>query len=115
MTQSTAKLTCPLALHGWASDNYTLASGPPAVLINPEADALTLLSWGFGQLQQCTAVLDAVSIARRAAPEGSAPALGAVLHFAAQSQSVLQAGIEKLHAQALAAATGQADRAVVQE
>ena len=83
-------------LHGWASTNYTLSEDPPAVLINPEADALTLLSWGFGQLQQCNAVLDALSAAGRDMPETSAQGVSAVLHFSAQAESVLRAGIEKL-------------------
>jgi len=83
-------------LHGWASTNYTLSEDPPAVLINPEADALTLLSWGFGQLQQCNAVLDALSAAGLEMPETSAQGVGAVLHFSAQAEQVLKVGIERL-------------------
>jgi len=91
-------------LHGWASTNYTLTDDPPPVLINPDADALTLLSWGFGQLQQCNALLDVLCGFGSDSPDGdcSRKALQALLHFTVQAESVMQVGMEKLHGQALA-------------
>ena len=84
----------PVEVFGWASDNYS-DDGPPAVIVNPEASALTLLSWGIGQLEQCNAMLDALGCAR-----GTRDALEdvdkAVRHFSVQAETVLRAGIEKI-------------------
>lgn len=79
---------------GWASDNYA-DDGPPAVIVNPQASALTLLSWGLGQLAQCNAILDGLGYVRgsRDVPEDVAPA---VRHFSVQAETVLRAGVERM-------------------
>jgi len=83
----------PLEVYGWASDNHRLDDAP-AVIVNPEATALTLLSWGLGQVQQCNVLLDALSRGDGSQEYDSRVTAG-MLHFLKQAETVLSRGVEK--------------------
>ncbi|MBN9411936.1 MAG: hypothetical protein J0H69_22555 [Burkholderiales bacterium] len=83
-------------VRGWASDNFVIDE-QPAVVINLEADALALLSWGFGQLQQVNVALGELSAAGYS-HDPSHKTLGCMLHFSMQAEAVLRVGIERLRA-----------------
>jgi hypothetical protein len=67
----------------------------PAVVVNLNADALTMLSWGFGQLQQVSVALNDLSAAGYS-HDPSHKTLGCLLHFLMQAETVLRTGIEKV-------------------
>ena len=79
----------PIEVRGWASDNYVLI-GRPAVIVNPQADVLSLLSWGLGHLEQLKVLLDS-----REGESGQRSDV-AVCHFLEQAETVIRAGVEKL-------------------
>ncbi len=81
-------------VRGWASDNFVIDERP-AVVINPDADALSLLSWGFGQLQQVNVAMGELSAAGYS-HDPSHKTLGCLLHFSMQAETVLRAGLEKV-------------------
>lgn len=83
----------PIQVRGWASDNFVV-NEQPTVVIDPNADALSLLSWGFGQMQQVNVALSELSAAGYS-HEMSQRTLGCLLHFSMQAETVLRAGIEK--------------------
>ena len=90
------KQSLPVEVFGWASDNYA-DQGPPAVIVNPQASALTLLSWALGQLEQCNAALDAAGCSR-GTRDAEWDTGRVVQHFSVQAETVLRAGIERLRA-----------------
>ena len=83
----------PVEVYGWASDNHRLDDAP-AVIVNPKATALTLLSWGLGQVQQCNVLLDALSRGD-GSQEYDIRVTAGMLHFLKQAETVLSRGVEK--------------------
>lgn len=49
----------PQAVEGWASTNWKRGDAP-AVIVNQNAEPLTLVSWAIGQLEQLGVSLEAI-------------------------------------------------------
>lgn len=83
-----------IEVYGWASTNHADVQ-EAAVVVNSMAMPLTLLSWGFGQLQQLNVALDDLCHTD-GSTERSHRTLESLLHFSMQAEIVLRAGIERL-------------------
>jgi hypothetical protein len=88
-----------VGVRGWSSENCS-EDQSPAVIVNPDATPLSLLSWGVDQLQQCNALLNMLGDVEQTSTSMSRLADSA-LHFLLQAETVLHAGIEMLVAQQL--------------
>lgn len=86
-------------VRGWASDNSSDGQSP-AVIVSPDATALSLLSWGVGQLQQCNVLLNMLGDTEESSV-GIHRLADSALHFLLQAETVLHAGIEMLVSQQL--------------
>ena len=95
-------------VRGWASDNSSDGQSP-AVIVSPDATALSLLSWGVGQLQQCNVLLNMLGDAENS-PACANRLADSALHFLLQAETVLHAGIELLISQQLMNAPVRPDR-----
>lgn len=86
-----------IGIDGWASDNFRLQLDRPVTCTDPDATALDLLSWAYGQMKQLHILLVTMSMASSFELDADLPAvLGAVRHFTEPVQRVLGAAAEKV-------------------
>ncbi|MGA0571276.1 hypothetical protein ACO2Q9_11220 [Variovorax sp. VNK109] len=84
-------------VRGWIPESSSVERCP-AVIVNPDANPLSLLSWGIDQLQQCNALLKMLGDVEES-PAHVGRLADSALHFLLQAETVLHAGIEMLVAQ----------------
>lgn len=88
-------------VEGWASGALCVNNeSKKSVVIGPDATPAGLLSWGIGQLQQLTVLVDAIACSEDAIGRLEPPQVcGAIKHQLSQIDSTLVAAAEMLAAE----------------
>jgi hypothetical protein len=89
---------------GWANSNWSRSNDDPnndsPVILNPDASALDMVSWGVGQLEQTVMLMEIIGTSKNASNWDPADVAGALRNTAEQALIVLRSAADKLFAQA---------------
>jgi hypothetical protein len=84
------------AVEGWASTNWIEG---PAVIVDPAAQPLALVSWAYGQIKQCVMLMQVIGCSTADLQIEPSEVCGAFRHPLEQALTVLEAAGHKLLAQ----------------
>ena len=95
-SNDSAAAAANVSVEGWNSGNWTRSNDEGAVIINPKATPLELLSWAVGQLEQTIMLMEVIGTSHNHSSYEPADVVGALRHPAEQALVVLRRATDML-------------------